>query len=251
MPVASLGSPPGKFQLTTTSPTASSSSSSSSAGAKQFLTRRVRSRSKSDTQSVPDNSLFSRIFSKKSKKPMGTLITTTTKSIDLDINNKGQDLINKLSLITNEPRSTIDEEDYDYGDDNDELEESNSSLASLSDVNKRTKSGTEKTSKTLPNPLILPTSDSQYYASMSSAPTGFSISYHKRMTKGNDNLRIQAAIGRLQQQNKKGTADSGASQLMVCQTLLYLFSSMAFFFLSVFFRSLFSLCFMGVYCIRI
>jgi hypothetical protein len=86
---------------------------------------------------------------------------------------------------------------------------------------------------------------------MSSAPTGFSISYHKRMTKGNDNLRIQAAIGRLQQQNKKGTADSGASQLMVCQTLLYLFSSMAFFFLSVFFRSLFSLCFMEVYCIRI
>jgi hypothetical protein len=55
---------------------------------------------------------------------------------------------------------------------------------------------------------------------MSSAPTGFSISYHKRMTKGNDNLRIQAALGRFQQQSKQGTANGGGTnQLLVCQYL--------------------------------
>jgi hypothetical protein len=56
---------------------------------------------------------------------------------------------------------------------------------------------------------------------MSSAPTGFSISYHKRMSKGNDDLRIQAALGRLQQQSKQGTSNGGGgtSQLLVCQFL--------------------------------
>lgn len=80
----------------------------------------------------------------------------------------------------------------------------------------RNNSGNGKNSSAGPNVLLLPTSDSQYYASMSSAPTGFSISYHKRMTKGNDDLRIQAALGRLQQQSKQGTASGGTSQLMVC-----------------------------------
>jgi len=226
IPVASLGLPSGKSQLTNTNSTASSSAE------KQSLTRRVRSRSKTDTQSVTDKSLFSRIFSKKSKKPMGTLISTTTKSIDLDINNKGPNFGNKLSLITSEPRSTIDEEEYDYGDD-DVLEESNITIGSLSG-----QSGIEKKYKAPPHSSSLPTSDSQYYASMSSAPTGFSISYHKRMTKGNDDLRLQAALGRLQQQNKKGNPSGGTSQLMVCHTLLYLFLAWYFFFfLSVFFRS--------------
>jgi hypothetical protein len=198
VPVASLGLPTGKSQLT------------GSSSKKQSLSRRVRSRSKTDTQSVTDKSLFSRIFSKKSKKPTGTLITTTTKSIDLDLNDKEQNLINKLSLMPSEPRSTIDEEEYDYGDD-DVLDETDTL-----DIGKRMKSVTDKTLKASRNPPGLPTSDSQYYASMSSAPTGFSISYHKRMTKGNDDLRLQAALVRLQQQSKKGTADGGASQLMVC-----------------------------------
>jgi hypothetical protein len=42
------------------------------------------------------------------------------------------------------------------------------------------------------------------------------------MSKGNDDLRIQAALGRLQQQSKQGTANGGGggtSQLMVCQFL--------------------------------
>jgi hypothetical protein len=224
MPVASLGSPPGKSHLTNTNSTTSSSS------AKQFLTRGVRSRSKSDSQSVSDKSLFSRIFSKKSKKPMGTLITTTTNSIDLDGNPKRVNLINKSSLKTNELRSTIDEEEEDdFGDDN-ELEQSATSDDFLSGIGKRTKSATERKYKPPPNPLILPTSDSQYYASMSSAPTGFSISYHKRLTTGNEDIRLQAALARLQQENKKGTTDSGASQLMVSHLLLYIFFSMGIFF---------------------
>ena len=217
MPVASLALPIGKSQLTTiNSPT------------KQSFTRRVRSRSKTDGESVSDKSLFSRLFSKKSKKPMGTLITTTTKSIDLNINKKGPNLINKLSLTTNEPRSTADEEEYDYEDDN-VLEESNMSINSMSGANNLTQHSNKNS---LQNSLALPASDSQYYASLSSAPTGFSISYHKRLTKGNDNLRIQAAIGRLQQQqpNQKGTPNNGGtSQLMVCHTLF----SKAFFFFSV------------------
>jgi hypothetical protein len=219
MPVASLGSPSGKSHLINTNSTTSSSS------AKQFLTRGVRSRSKSDSQSVSDKSLFSRIFSKKSKKPMGTLITTTTNSIDLDVNPKRVNLINKSSLKTNKLRSTIDEEEEDdYGDDN-ELEQSTTSDDFLSGIGKRTKSATERKYKPPPNPLILPTSDSQYYASMSSAPTGFSISYHKH-----EDIRLQAAPARLQQENKKGTTDSGASQLMVSHLLLYIFFSMGIFF---------------------
>ena len=249
-PVASLGLPSGKSQLTNTT--------SSSSTAKQFLTGRVRSRSKTDAQSVSDKSLFSRIFSKKSKKPMGTLITTTTKSIDLDGNKKRSPLVNKTSLTANEPRSKIDEEnECSYGGDDDD-ERNVSTGGSLSDTehhdedydehtdltsNKtrggsRTNSG--KNTNAPSNVLSLPSSDSQYYASMSSAPTGFSISYHKRTTKGNDDLRLQAALGRLQQQNKKGAANSssGASQLMVCETFILSSFFSKKFFLFFFFFSL-------------
>jgi hypothetical protein len=177
---------------------------------------------------------------------MGTLISTTTKSIDLDIHNKGPNFSNKLSLITSEPRSTIDEEEYDYGDD-DVLEESDITIGSLSG-----QSGIEKKYKAPPHSSSLPTSDSQYYASMSSAPTGFSISYHKRMTKGNDDLRLQAALGRLQQQNKKGNPSGGTSQLMVCHTLFYLFLAWHFFLsFCVLPFILCLLCFVGVHCIHI
>ncbi len=233
MPVASLVLPSNKLQTTNTN---SSSSSSSSSSAKQFLIRRVRSRSKSDPQSVPDKSLFSRFFPKKTKKPLATLLTTTTKSIDTHTNitnpKKGQNINNNL-LTTNYQRSNNYEED-----DDDELDERTVSTGSLSDTDQqnnkdqriirtqssnttrgssRTNSGSGKNSSAGPNALSLPTSDSQYYASMSSAPTGFSISYHKRMSKGNDNLRIQAALGRLQQQSKQGTTTSGGTnQLLVC-----------------------------------
>jgi hypothetical protein len=208
-----------------------SSGKSQPSSAKEFLTRRVRSRSKTDTQSVTDKSLFSKIFSKKSKKPMKTLITTTTNSIELDVNSKQVNIINKSSLTKNEPHSTIDEEEYDYEDD-DVLEQSTMSIGFLSDNDNRTKSGPETTVKPRPSPVKLPQSDSQYYASMSSAPKGFSISYHKRMTKGNDDLRLQTGFNRLQQQNQKGAVGDGANQLMVGSA-----SSMAHFFLSLFFRS--------------
>ena len=193
-PVASLG-------------TASSGKSQSTA--KEFLTRRVRSRSKTDAESVTEKSLFSKIFSKKSKKPTKSLITTTTNSIELDVNSKGVNIINKSSLTNKEPRSTIDEEEYDY-DYDDALEQSNMSIGFLSDTDNRNKNGTQATTRVRPAPIKLPQSDSQYYASMSSAPTGFSISYHKRMTKGNDDLRLQTAINR-----HKGVAGDGANQLMV------------------------------------
>jgi hypothetical protein len=231
MPVASLALPPNKPQSTNTNSTLSSSSS-----AKQFLIRRVRSRSKSDPQSVPDKSLFSRFFPKKTKKPLPTLLTTTTKSIDTHTNytnQKKRQTINNNLLTTDYQREE---------DDDDELDERTISTGSLSDTDQRnnkdmriigtqssnttrggsrTNSGNGKNSSAGPNALSLPTSDSQYYASMSSAPTGFSISYHKRMSKGNDDLRIQAALGRLQQQNKQGTANNGGtSQLMVCHLLL-------------------------------
>ncbi|CAF0891250.1 unnamed protein product [Adineta ricciae] len=229
MPVASLAVPTNKSQATN----ASSSSSSTSSAAKQFLIRRVRSRSKSDPQSVPDKSLFSRFFPKKTKKPLPTLLTTTTKSIETHSNStnyKKRSNVHNNLLTTNYPNSNTYEDD-----DDDELDERTASTGSLSDSEQRNhkdgringvrssnttrggsrvNSGSGKNTSAGPNALALPTSDSQYYASLSSAPTGFSISYHKRMTKGNDDLRIQAALGRLQQQSKQGTASGGTSQLL-------------------------------------
>ncbi|CAF1504711.1 unnamed protein product [Adineta steineri] len=226
LPVASLDLPSGKSQLITTNSTTSSSST------KQAHSQRARSQSKTDTQSVTDKSLFSRIFSKKSKKPLGSLITTTTKSIDLDTTKTRPKTFNK-SLQIRTQRSIINEQDeYGYSND-DQLRDSNVSTGSLSDTDQfddeispnrsynttragsRTNSGTGKKSNVGGNSMLIPTSDSQYYASMSSAPAGFSISYHKRMGKGNDDLRIQAALSRLQQQqqNKKGV-DGGTNQLM-------------------------------------
>ncbi|UJR16183.1 hypothetical protein I4U23_003093 [Adineta vaga] len=165
---------------------------------------------------------------------MGTLITTTTKSINLDVPKKRANTI-KASLSPGEQRSTIVEQaEAGYGnDDDDQFDGRNLSTGSLSDTEhldekdddvdfnhslmtsrggSRTNSGPGKKSNMGQNSI--PTSDSQYYASLSSAPTGFSISYHKRMAKGNDGLRIQTALTRLQQQqlNKKGTG-GGTSQL--------------------------------------
>jgi len=77
----------------------------------------------------------------------------------------------------------------------------------------RTNSGNSRTTSAGPNALTLPTSDSQYYASMSAAPKGFSISYHKRMTNGSDDLRKQATLTRFQQQTKQN-ASGGTSQLL-------------------------------------
>jgi hypothetical protein len=220
IPVAALVLPPTKVQ---------SSNTNSTSSAKQFLIRRVRSRSKSDPQSVPDKSLFSRFFPKKTKKPLATLLTTTTKSIDthtnINSNRKRQNINNNL-LTTNYQE-----------DDDDELDERTVSTGSLSDTDQqnskddritgtrssnvtrggsRTNSGNGKNTTAGPNALSLPTSDSQYYASMSSAPTGFSISYHKRMSKGADDLRIQAALRNLQQQSKQSAA---TTPLLVCHRL--------------------------------
>ncbi|CAF3876074.1 unnamed protein product [Rotaria magnacalcarata] len=240
-PVTSLRIPSGKFNVTssTASSSTTSTATSVSSTAKEFLAHRTRSRSKTDSQSVSDRSLFSRIFSsKKSKKPMGTLITTTSKSIDLDVNKKRQNLVNQSSLPkSNGPRSAIDEaEEYDYANDDDD--DPNISTGSLSDTDqfdekddalttslssnttlcRSTKnSGSGKKLNMNSNTMTIPTSDPQYYASMSSAPTGFSISYHQCLTKGNDDLRKQAAFGLLQKQNKTGTAAAaaaGASNLM-------------------------------------
>jgi hypothetical protein len=232
MPVASLVLPSNKVQTTNQNSTSSS--------AKQFLIRRVRSHSKSDPQSVPDKSLFSRFFPKKTKKPLPTLLTTTTKSIDTHttINHSKKRANNNLLTTDYQPSNNYEE------DEDDEFDDRTVSMGSLSDTDQqtnkdnritgtqssnitrggsRTNSGSGKMTSAGPNALSLPTSDSQYYASMSSAPTGFSISYHKRMSKGNDDLRIQAALGRLQQQSKQGTANGvgggGTSQLMVCQFL--------------------------------
>ena len=232
MPVASLAVPATKPSTTNASSTSSS--------AKQFLIRRVRSRSKSDPQSVSDKSLFSRFFPKKSKKPLAALLTATTKSIGISSSsNKKRTNINANLLTTDYQTSN----NYDDDDDDEEFDDRIVSTGSLSDTDNanqkedrltgsrssnitragsRANSGSGKYSSAGPNALTLPTSDSQYYASMSSAPTGFSISYHKRMTKGADDLRIQAALGRLQQQGKQGsgTVGEGTSQLLVRYSLL-------------------------------
>ena len=234
---ASAAIPVASLVLPTTNKTQTTNTNSTSSAAKQFLIRRVRSRSKSDPQSVPDKSLFSRFFPKKSKKPLPTLLTTNTKSIDTHSNStnhkKRQDLDPNLLTINYKHSNTYEEYDED------ELDERTVSTGSLSDTDNqnlkdnrligtrssnvtrgssRTNSGNGKNSSAGPNALSLPTSDSQYYASMSSAPTGFSISYHKRMSKGNDDLRIQAALGRLQQASKARTATcEGTNQLMVCR----------------------------------
>ncbi|CAF1465871.1 unnamed protein product [Rotaria magnacalcarata] len=224
MPVATLALPPPKAPTTTTN--------SASTTAKQFLIGRVRSRSKSDPQSVPDKSLFSRFFPKKTKKPLAALLTASTKGIDtrtnMDSYKKQQNINNNLLTANYQRSNNYEDDDYELDDrttstgslsDNDRLNNKDDRITSARSSNtirggSRTSSGSGKNISAGPNALSLPTSDSQYYASMSSAPTGFSISYHKRMTKGNDNLRIQAALGRLQQQNKQGTTGEGTSQLM-------------------------------------
>lgn len=232
MPVASYGLPT-QGKSSGNASTSNSSSSSASSSAKQFLTRRVRSHSKTDSQSVSDKSLFSRFFPKKPKKPIA-LITTNAKSIDVPLQKQRPPLINQLSLKSSEPQSTIDEEEN-------EDDEPNISTGSMSDdeqnqpkkneisatrssttsrAGSRTNSGNAKATTINPTPNLLPGSDSDYYASMSSAPKGFSISYHKCSTKGNDYLRKQAAFGRFQQQQlqskQSGSSSAGgASQLMV------------------------------------
>lgn len=225
IPIASLVLPASR-PVPTTNPTPSSLS------AKQFLIRRVRSRSKSDPQSVPDKSLFSRFFPKRTKKPLGSLLTATTKSIEApgDLHHQQK----KRSKVT----SNLLTATYQAEDDDDEFDERVISTGSLSDTDQqtsndtritssqsstgtragsRTNSGNARNISAGPNILTLPTSDSQYYASMSSAPRGFSISYHKRMSKGADDLRIQAAFGRIQQQSKQNVS-TGASQLLVRRT---------------------------------
>lgn len=265
MPVASLAVPTNKQQAASTN---SSSSSSTSSAAKQFLIRRVRSRSKSDPQSVPDKSLFSRFFPKKTKKPLPTLLTTTTKSIETHsnpTNYKKRSNVNNNLLTTNYPNSNTYEDD-----DDEELDERTASTGSLSDSDQRNhkdgringvrssnttrggsrvNSGSGKNTSAGPNALALPTSDSQYYASLSSAPTGFSISYHKRMTKGNDDLRIQAALGRLQQQSKQGTTSGGTNQLLVCSlSQTHSIGSLYFLFAVTFLRSSFSFVILLIHC---
>ena len=229
-PIASLVlPPPGKSHLMNASPSVSSSPSSSSA-AKRFLIQRVRSQSRSDAQSVPDKSLFSRFFPKKSKKTSGSLLATSAaKSIDLDISHPRAHLMHQSSLSSNDPRLPVDEFDED-----DEFDERIISTGSLSDHHRlkedgihatrssttsrpgsRTNSGSEKPSASHRNPSNLLGSDSAYYVSMSSAPKGISISYHKCLNRGNDNLRKQAVLGRFQQQSKEA---EGANPLMVCST---------------------------------
>ena len=212
--------------VNSTTPVASgkSQTTSSSLSTKEFLTRRVRSRSKTDAQSVPDKSLFSKFFSKKSKKPLGTLITTMTNSIDLNPKPKRTYLTNQSSLTTDETHSTIDEaeqegEEDEYGDD-ETLDQSMISSGSMSDISCPPKTTSESKSKVRPNPVKIPRSDPQYYASMTSAPKGFSISYHQCMTKGNDNIRLQQTpFGRSQ----KGAGADGANQLKVCLMLFHPF----------------------------
>lgn len=213
------------LHVNSTTPTASSGKSPLT---KEFLTRRVRSRSKTDTQSVPDKSLFSKFFSKKSKKPLGTLITTTTNSIDLNPHPKRSYLTNQSSLTNDEAHSTIDEaEQEDVEEDEyaeyETVEQSILSSGSMSDISAPTKSTSGIKSKVRPSPVKLPQSDQRYYASMTSAPKGFAISYHKCMTKGNNNIRLQQQ----QQQDpfgrsQKGVSD-GANQLKVCLLLFHPF----------------------------
>lgn len=222
-PVASVVIPTNNTKVPTTN---------TSSSAKEFLIRRVRSRSKSDTQNVPDKSLFSRFFPKKTKKPLATLLTTTTKLFDTSINSTKKRQTSNF-LTTNYPNTLVDQDDYD-----DDIDDRTVSTGSLSDTDhqhpkderimpgtrssnatrnhSRTNSGNSKSSTAGPNALTLPTSDSQYYASLSAAPTGYSISYHKRMTNRSDDLRIQAALGRMQQQNKQATSNGtgGTSQLL-------------------------------------
>ena len=225
IPVASLALPSIKPQST--------NPSSTSSAAKQFFIRRVRSRSKSDQQSLPDKSLFSRFFPKRTKKPLPILLTTSMKAIETHTGMNGttqrQNVNNDLLTTSNQSTNNYDDDEYD--------DERIGSTGSLSDNGHQTLKddridGTEsshttrdstkanissgKGTGTGPNSL-LPTSDSQYYASMSSAPKGFSISYHKHMTTDNNELRTQDALTRLQQQNKERTAAScGTSQLLVC-----------------------------------
>jgi hypothetical protein len=125
MPVASLVLPTNKVQTTNTNSTSSS--------AKQFLIRRVRSHSKSDPQSVPDKSLFSRFFPKKTKKPLPTLLTATTKSIDTNstINHTKKRTNNNLLTTDYQPSNNYEE------DEDDEFDDRTVSMGSLSDTDQQ------------------------------------------------------------------------------------------------------------------
>jgi hypothetical protein len=231
MPVASLVMSP----VRSSAPINNNPVPSTSSSAKQFLIRRVRSRSRSDPQSLPDKSLFSRFFPKKTKKPLPTLITTTTKSIDTSNNehrSKKHSTIHSHFLTTSYQGSNGIGDDEDDDDDFDERMTSTGSLSDTDHRNaqtihvggshsstvtrsgSRTNSGNGRTTSAGPCALTLPTSDSQYYASMASAPKGFSISYHRCMTKGSDNLLMKATLGRFQQQTQQ-KIPGGTSQLLV------------------------------------
>jgi len=234
MPVATLALSPNRsspvpsnnHSTTTTMTTApaANTTSSTTSSAKQFLIRRVRSRSKSDPQSVPDKSLFSRFFPKKTKKPLATLLTTTTKSIDtpahMSHEKKRSNLLTRNNLEEEFEEEEFDERIVSTGSLSD-TDHQNSQLnrltgtqsSNVTRAGSRTNSGNSRTTSAGPNALTLPTSDSQYYASMSAAPKGFSISYHKRMTNGSDDLRKQATLTRFQQQTKQN-ASGGTSQLL-------------------------------------
>lgn len=226
MPVATLHVSPNRAPLTTNANAVNMQPASS---AKQFLIRRVRSRSKSDPQSVPEKSLFSRFFPKKLKKPLPALITTSSKSID-----PGQHLSpNGNNSMT--PNGTRRSTEAVYDVEDDEFDERIISTSSLSDTDHqqhskenetdksqslnpsrngtRTNSGNGRNTTAGPNVLTLPTSDSEYYASMTAAPKGFSISYHRRANKEPNDLRIQAALTRLQKTKQSNM--TGVNQLQV------------------------------------
>ena len=141
-------------------------------------------------------------------------------TIDEEREEEEEEKYNKIATVivdNNDPNASIVSlSDTDYFDEKVDVIKTSPS-SNTTRAGSRANSNTDKKIDAVLNLVPLPTSDSEYYASMSSAPAGFSISYHKHMAKGNDN-RESAAIGHYQQHNKKET-DNGANQLMVCYSL--------------------------------
>ncbi|CAF0987908.1 unnamed protein product, partial [Didymodactylos carnosus] len=146
---------------------------------KHFLMRRVRSRSKSDPQSVPDKSLFSRLFTKKSRRGNERQQTSNFMTVN---DQKDDDEI--ISTLT--PSDT------------------NVSTSSLVDTGKTASSSELNNIKN--EDKLVATSDPQYYMSLAAGDRGSLITYHKRMKPGD--LRMQTLERSLNKSDKSQAPSS-------------------------------------------
>ncbi|CAF0751482.1 unnamed protein product, partial [Didymodactylos carnosus] len=127
--------------------------SSRTSSAKQFLMKRVRSHSRSDPPPVPDKSLFSRLFMRKSRRG------------------------DERHRISN-PANVHIQKDNEY-DEALTLSDTNVSMRSL--VNTGKTASSDQLTDIQNEDKLAPVSHPQYYTSMAAGDTGSWVTYHKHI----------------------------------------------------------------------